>query len=195
MSSPDEKTGVILLAAGQGTRFGGGKLTADFRGRPLWEWAAEAADNVTFDQRILVIGPHSTITGRPGWRLVENTIAHRGMGTSIAAGIRALTDCDQVVVMLADMPLVSTTHILRILASRGVSFTRYSDGKAGCPAAFPQSDFDRLMSLTGDQGARILDLEDVALVGPVNEGELADIDEVYDLERLKSFYRGQIARV
>lgn len=61
MLSPELKTGVVLLAAGQGRRFGGGKLTAQFRGRPLWEWAAETAENANFSARVLVVGPKSPI--------------------------------------------------------------------------------------------------------------------------------------
>lgn len=184
--SSESKTGVVLLAAGQGKRFGGGKLTADFRGRPLWEWAAETAENANFSERLLVVGSDSPIGNRRGWRLIENLAAERGMGTSIAAGVRALTDCDRVVVMLADMPLVSPTHLGRLVASQGVAFTQYHDGKAGCPAVFPRLVFPQLASLTRDRGARSLDLADVELIAPIDERELADVDWAYDIERLNS---------
>lgn len=186
MRSSELKTGVVLLAAGQGKRFGGGKLTAIFRGRPLWEWAAETAENIDFDERIVVIGPDSPIRSRPKWKLVENQIADRGMGTSIAAGIRALADCERVVIMLADMPLVSHTHIGRLLAAQGVASTRYPDGSAGCPAVFPRSVFPQLETLKADRGARSLNLGNTELIAPPQEQQLADVDEVRDLQRLRS---------
>ena len=184
MKPPEVNTGVVLLAAGQGKRFGGGKLVADFRGRPLWTWAADTVDGFEFSERLLVIGPDNPIGSRPGWTLVENRIAEQGMGTSIAAGVRALTDCDRVIIMLADMPLVSRTHLDRMLAVQRAAFTRYHDGKAGCPAIFPRSIFPLLKSLTGDRGARSLDLNEAEVIPPPDERELADVDEVCDLRRL-----------
>ena len=72
---------------------------------------------------------------------VENQFAEQGMGTSIAAGVRALTDCDRVIIMLADMPLVSLTHLDRLIATQGVAFTRYPDDSAGCPVIFSEIGF------------------------------------------------------
>ena len=184
MPPSEIETGVVLLAAGQGKRFGGGKLTADFRGRSLWEWAAETAENIDFSQRLVVVGPNSPIKGRPGWRLVENPLAEHGMGTSIAAGVRALADCDRVIILLADMPLVSRTHLGRLFEAQGLAFTRYPDGTAGCPAIFPRSVFPRLESIAGDRGARSLDLGDAELIAPLHDQELADVDKASDLERL-----------
>ena len=186
MPLPELKTGVVLLAAGQGRRFGGGKLTVEFRGRPLWEWAAETAESIDFSERVLVIGPKSSIQSRPTWRLVKNPVAEQGMGTSIAAGVRALTDCDRAMIMLADMPLVSRTHLNRLCALHGLAFTKYPDGIAGCPAIFPCSAFAILQTLAGDRGARSLDLKDTELIPPPHERELADVDEVCDLRRLES---------
>ena len=182
------KTGVVLLAAGQGIRFGGGKLTAEFRGRPLWEWAAETAEAVDVSERLLVVGCNSPLA-RPGWRRIENPAAEQGMGTSIAAGVSALGHCARAIIVLADMPLVSPAHLGRLLASRGAAFTRYRDGKGGCPAIFPRRFFPQLLSLSGDRGARSLDLTDMELLAPGHEFELADVDEARDLEQLNSSLR------
>ena len=191
MPSPDAKTGVVLLAAGQGKRFGGDKLTAGFRGRPLWEWAAETAETIPFSERVLVIAPDSPIIGRPGWTLIENPVAPEGMGTSIAAGMCALTDCDRAIVMAADMPLVTRDHLGRLLAAHGVTFTRYPDGTAGCPAIFPRSVFPRLQSLDGDRGARSLHLAHTELIEPACGRELADVDTARDLDRLHLPFDGK----
>ena len=181
---PELKTGVVLLAAGQGKRFGGSKLMAEFHGRPLWERAAETAEAIDFIERIVVIGPDSPIKSRGGWMRVENQLAENGMGTSIAAGVCALADCDQVIIMLADMPLVSGAHLDRLIETKGMAFTRYPDGSAGCPAIFPRSTFKKLEGLTGEQGARSLDLGEPILVSPPDWRELADVDTVRDLEIL-----------
>lgn len=186
MRSPEPGTGVVLLAAGQGKRFGGGKLIADFRGRPLWEWAAEAAENIDFGERLVIVGKDNPIGQRPGWTQIDNPAAERGMGTSIAAGVAALKKSHRAVIMLADMPLVSPSHLNQLVASEGVAFTRYSDGSPGCPAAFPSSAFPQLALLTGNEGARSLGFTDVTLVSPRHERELADIDTVCELQRIGS---------
>ena len=176
---------MVMLAAGQAKRFGGGKLTAEFHGRPLWERAAETAEAIDFSERVLVIEPNSPIGSRLGWVQVENQFAKQGMGTSIAAGVRALTDCDRVIIMLADMPLVSRSHLDRRIAAQGVGFTRYPDGSAGCPAIFPRLVFPLLESLDGDRGARSLDLGGAELIAPSQKRQLTDIDEFGDLQRLR----------
>lgn len=173
-----------MLAAGRATRFGGDKLTADFRGRPLWEWAASTAENIDFNERVLVVAANSQLKGRAKWRMVENPLSEQGMGTSIAAGVRALTDCDRAIVMLADMPLVSRPHLVRLLAAKGVAFTSYPDGTTGCPAIFPGSAFERLEGLTGEKGARSLEFDEPDRIPPSQFRELADVDTVRDLAKL-----------
>ena len=186
MAPAKVKTGVVLLAAGLGTRFGGGKLIAEFRGVPLWQWAAQTAESIDFSERLLVVGPNSPIKGRMRWRLVENPLAERGMGTSIAAGVSALTDCDRVLIVLADMPLVSPAHLRRLTAAQGAAFTLYPDGTAGCPAIFPRAVFPLLETLTEDRGARSLDLGDAEMIPPPHQNELCDVDDPRDLDRLNS---------
>ena len=184
MPSHELKTGVMLLAAGQGKRFGGGKLTAEFRGRPLWEWAAEASENARFTERVMVVGMEGSIKARRGWRTIKNPAAAEGMGTSIAAAIRVLTDCEYVVVVLADMPFISSTLLGRLAATQKVAFSRYGDGNAGCPAGFPREVFPLLASLTGDRGAKSLNFANVELIDPLHQTELVDIDTAEDLKRL-----------
>lgn len=89
-------------------------------------------------------------------------------------------------IMLADMPLVSRSHLDRLIAAQGVGFTRYPDGSAGCPAIFPRSVFPLLETLDGDRGARSLNLADAELIAPSQKRQLTDIDEFSDLQRLRS---------
>lgn len=180
----EKKTAVVLLAAGRGVRFGGGKLTVDFRGRPLWEWAAEAAEAIDFAERIFVVAPGSALRARSGWLQIENPDAATGMGSSIAAGVTAISACEQVVIMLADMPFVTPIHLERLLCASGAAFSSYEGGRPGCPAVFPRSTFAQLKGLTGEQGARSLELGEISLISPSDGRELADIDTVRDLGKL-----------
>ena len=184
MTRIDPGTGVILLAAGRSRRFGGDKLTAPFKGKPLWSWAADAAREAGLSDRYLVTGPHSSIVAAEGWQIVVNAQADKGMGTSIAAGLEAAAaTCDRLVVILADMPLVTPDHLRRLANADGTVFTRYDEAGFGCPAAFPRSAFEKLRTLRADRGARAIRLNDATTIDPDEGTSLVDIDTAQDLSR------------
>lgn len=178
---PDRTVAFVLLAAGRSERFGGDKLISPYKGKPLWRWAADAAERAGFHERFLVIGGHSSVRGPAGWVEVLNTAAAEGMGTSIAAGVTAAMQHDRVVIGLADMPMMSAAHLRRIASGRGAVFTGYDDGGAGCPAGFERETFAELQSLEGDRGARALDLPNSSIIEPDDQHLLFDVDAREDL--------------
>lgn len=184
MLPSDADIGVLLLAAGRSSRFGQDKLVAPFRGRPLWEWSAIAAEEAGFANRFLVVSQATALSTREGWRMVENPDAHDGMGTSIATGVRAASACSRLVIALADMPLVPPAHLVKLAEGQGSIFTRYDGEAYGCPAAFPASAFPKLAALTGESGARSLDLPDATILEPADTRLLCDIDTRPQLDRL-----------
>ena len=42
----DALLGCVIMASGEGRRFGGSKLMADFGGRPMLEWVLDAAEGI-----------------------------------------------------------------------------------------------------------------------------------------------------
>ncbi|WP_128892082.1 NTP transferase domain-containing protein [Erythrobacter sp. HKB08] len=177
----EEGIAFVLLAAGRSERFGGDKLVAPFKGRPLWQWAVDAAEEAGFVERYFVVGPHSSLEAPAGWQEVVSLDAAQGMGRSIAAGVRAASHHHRVVIGLADMPMVTAEHLRRVASGTGTSFTRQKDGKPGCPAAFGPESFEKLIALKGDRGARSLDLQDFAVIEPENPGVLFDVDTREDI--------------
>ena len=180
----DAKTGLILLAAGRASRFGGEKMAARFNGRPLVHWAIDAAEEAGFTRKALIVRERASIAAPGGWQTIANPHADEGQSTSIKAGVQAFRDCERIVVMLGDMPFVTADHLHRLAAARGTVFTRYPGRRRGSPAAFPASTFGALLTLNGDRGAASLGFEDASDIAPANPQMLADIDTAADIERL-----------
>jgi molybdenum cofactor cytidylyltransferase len=152
----------LLLAAGRSSRFGGDKLLALLGSRSVLYWSAAAIAREV-DALFVVVPPGSparvqALTGIPA-TLVEHASRDEGMASSIRAGVAALPDdVDAVVIALADQPLVSP-QVVRALCARWRStptsavVPRYRDGD-GHPVLFDRACFGALSALEGDRGAR-----------------------------------------
>lgn len=179
-------TAAIVLAAGEGSRFAGGshKLTASFRGRPLWEWAVGAAVDAALDATFVVVGAVELPLG-DGLTVVRNPSWSRGQATSLQAGVAAAGAAghDAVVVGLADQPLVGA-GAWRAVADTSVPLAVATfEGERRPPVRIAESLWG-LLPLGGDEGARALMRERPELVTEVPcSGQPIDIDTVEDLER------------
>jgi molybdenum cofactor cytidylyltransferase len=189
----------LLLAAGRSARFGGDKLLAPLRGRPVLFWSA-AAIATEVDTLFLVVPPDSALRvealeGIPVV-VVEHAGCDAGLASSIRAGIAALpADAEAVVIALADQPLV-TPAVVRRLTERwrdgGVTAVapRYRDGR-GHPVLFGRLAFAALSALEGDAGARTLldSLGDEVAVVPVDGTRPVDVDTPEALRALAAVWR------
>ena len=151
----------LLLAAGKSTRFGADKLTAKLDGKAVVRWSAETV--IHLDDVYVVIPPGADAVTQALARLdvtfVVNLARAEGMASSLRAGVAALPDeVEAVVVALGDQPLASA-EVTQALCARwregGVDAVApvYADGR-GHPVLFGRSCFAALMSLRGDVGAR-----------------------------------------
>lgn len=189
-----EDTVLVLLAAGQSTRFGdlGSKLEEEFLGRPLGLHVAVALESVPFKERVAVVD-HGRIDYAPhGFRLVKNEALDRGLSHSLCLGI----DCARangakaVLIALADMPRVTAAHIYRLFEASTDENTvvASSDGVSPKPPAlFGSARFDELMRMEGDTGARDLVRGGRHVV--TAPAELLDIDTPEELEHLRKLVR------
>jgi molybdenum cofactor cytidylyltransferase len=180
----------LVLAAGEGTRFGGPKQLAELDGRPLLEHALEAIS--ALERVVLVLGAHADEIrsevdfGRAVPVVCENW--REGQAASLRAGVAALGPVDAVVVTLGDQPRITPEVIALALdhfdGSRPVR-TTYG-GAPGHPVVLPGWMIPKVMELEGDRGARLL-LEEAGTL-EVEAGHLAsaaDVDTPEDLEVLR----------
>jgi len=182
---------IALLAAGGATRFGGGKLDADCAGKPLGRWALEMALALPHERLAVVVSDPVPAFAR-GCELLVNNRAAEGLGTSASLAARWADGCDALLIVLADMPLVSTETLRRLAAVRGPAAVSHGGGKPGAPACFPAALFPALSMLTGDSGAAqvLRGLADVVLIETPAE-ELLDVDRPEDLADVEVFLRAR----
>lgn len=190
----------IVLAAGSGRRFGGGKLLAAWRGAPLVAGAVKSALATPSDMVVVVIGTDpgpvwdaclAAAQGPDRRRLRRiHAVDHaEGMGASLRAGAAALDPgLKGVFVFLGDMPDIPPDifdPLIRALEAGAPAAAPEHDGRRGHPVLFSGRLIPELALARGDSGARDL-LEGLgdrlALAPCMNPGVLFDVDRPEDLD-------------
>ncbi len=184
----------IVLAAGSGSRFGGGKLVSDFGGAPLIEGALAAAFAAPARCVTVVLGAddrveEAALAFARRWgesrrlNLVYAADHAQGLSASLRAGLKAVDDCRGAFIFLGDMPRIPH-DLLDALADAldqgAAAAAPVVNGRRGHPALISAELFEALRGLSGDQGARaILDGlgERLALIPTEDEGVLFDVDQ------------------
>ena len=177
----------LVLAAGEGSRFAGPghKLTAVFRGRPLWTWSVSAALDAGLDATYVVTGAVALEPDDPVI-IVRNPAWAAGQATSLAVGVDAVKagGHDVVVVGLADQPLVGPEAWRTVAATDATPIAVATfDGERRPPVRL-SAEVWSLLPRTGDEGARMLLRGRPDLVTEVPcSGQPVDIDTLEDLEQ------------
>jgi CTP:molybdopterin cytidylyltransferase MocA len=188
----------VLLAAGQGSRFGRPKALVELDGRTLAERGVTMLRAGGADPILIVTGAARVDLGPDHQaRIVYNGEWRTGMGSSLRAALRALTEPEvglevgAAVVALADQPLVGAEAVGRLIAAyqagAGVAVAAYG-GKPRNPVLLAREHWPEVIAAaTGDQGARAFlhaRPELVMLVECGDTGRPDDIDTPADLERI-----------
>lgn len=187
----------LVLAAGAGSRFGGGKLTAPWRGRPMIEAALAAAYAAPAKGVTLVSGADPLVeqvarafAGDRPLSLVRAGDWSQGLSASLKAGVASLPKgCTGVLVFLGDMPRVPhwvLAPLAAALADGAPAAVPVFGGEIGHPAALSAGLFEQILTLEGDRGARgLLERLGPALVRieAPDDGVLFDVDRPSDLDQ------------
>ncbi len=188
------KLGCVIMAAGSASRFGANKLLADFMGKPLYLWTLDAAAGSSFFRTVVVTGyePICMAARERGFLAVENRQPEQGVSCTIGLGLAALPECDGVLFLTADQPLLTakTLDALRVafLENPQQIIAASHEGKRGNPCLFPKDLFPALLALEGDTGGSRVIRENahrVTLV-EVRPEELWDCDTPQALQLLES---------
>lgn len=207
MKTPQPRIAAVVLAAGLSRRMGstnklllsvGGDSAETLVGRAVQTALASKAAPV-----LVVVGHDAPairrIVGDSAVQIVENDAYEAGLGTSLAAGLRALTGAavDGALVLLADMPQVTPDDLNALIdaftedagtddADRPICLPVHQ-GRHGNPALIPVDLFGDLQTLSGDSGAKKVLLAHPERIKevPASSGVLKDIDTPEDVEKFR----------
>ncbi len=180
----------IILAAGQSRRMGSvNKLLADIDGKPMVQRTTDAVLKSRAEPVVVVTGHqaaqvHAVLDDRPV-RFADSQDFAAGLSASLQAGLAAVPEeCDGVLVVLGDMPLVSAPQLDKLIAAlnplegRAICVPTWQ-GKRGNPVLWARRFFAEMMSVAGDVGARHLIGENMDVVAevPMDDANiLVDVD-------------------
>ena len=196
----------VLLAAGEGSRFGQPKALVELNGQTLAERGVNLLRSGGADPILVVVG--ATPVELDGTHTVYNPQWRTGMGSSLRAALQALVgsaeagsaeagtgsdagvatgtgfgrDVGAVVVALADQPLVGAEAVARLIAAyrdgATVAVAAY-DGQARNPVLLARECWAEVIAMaTGDQGARTFLRARPDLVTVVECGDTGRPDDI-----------------
>jgi molybdenum cofactor cytidylyltransferase len=192
----DGRVAGLVLAAGSSSRLGANKLLIDLGRETIVHRAARRALEAGLAPVIVVLGFEAdrvaeALRGVEVMQVVNPDHAG-GMAGSMQAGLgRVPTDCEAAVVILADMPLVTSAMSAGLVARfrRGpepLVISRYGEVLAP-PTLYARALFPTLGAV-GEGGGRLVvrDHRDEAAAMDWPPPLLADLDRPEDVERLRS---------
>ena len=178
-------TTAVVLAAGEGRRFGAAKQLAMVRGRPLLSHAVGAARGARLDRVVVVLGARADAVRAAvdlgGVEIVVCEDWADGLSASLRCGLRAAAASDEIVILLGDQPGVGAEAVRRVRAAPGDAARATYDGVPGHPVVLRRAMLARAGELAGDAGFRDL-LGGATRVECGDLGDPRDVDTPADLD-------------
>lgn len=190
----------LILAAGAAERMGKPKQLMRVGSGSMITMVISAARAAGMDDLVVVTGFHEAEVVKEvneSARLAHNPDASSGNMSSLLVGMDAVPEAECIVVLVSDMPLVSSEAINRLhtemhASGRSAGWVEYSDGR-GHPIALGASVYPAVRRLSGSKALwpffdSISDDEVVRIV--VDEQKPTDVNTVDDYERLMDQLEG-----
>lgn len=188
------KLGCVVMAAGNARRYGDNKLAAQLRGRSLILRALEAVPSEQFNA-VVVVTQYPEIMRLVKdfhFSAIRNEHPDYGISHTIKLGLTSLRDCDGVLFLVSDQPLLrreSVADLTQFWKTQPEKIAALAHGGVrGNPCIFPSRFFPELLELQEDHGGNTVirrHEEDLVLL-EVDEQELTDVDTPQAMEALKA---------
>ena len=194
LNAPFGRLGCVIMASGLGKRFGGNKLMADFRGKPMIQYALDATEGI-FERRVVVTRHREVeeLCRRQNIPVVFHSLPYRSdtvrLGLeSLEKGSGEVKGLEGCMFCPGDQPLLGreTVASLALCAASEKKFIwRASwNGMEGSPVLFPAWAFPELLNLPGGKGGGFVaekHREQVRTAAAGSRWELQDVDCPEDL--------------
>lgn len=161
----NSKIHALILAAGQSRRMGEtNKLLLPYGSQSVICHVVEQV-RASVMENITVVTGHEDAQIRAALKdgnltFTHNENYHQGLSGSLKVGINSLPDnCDAVMVILGDMPRISTALLNKMIKAYSRTGPRpilipTCENKRGNPLIWHQSYFEEFKTLSGDRGAK-----------------------------------------
>ena len=188
----------ILLAAGESKRFGNkNKLLEIINGKPMINHILDTLFKIFDPKELIIIVGHEhriirNLIFNKNIKILENLDYKRGIGTSIALGVKHLeTDIDGVMIIPADMPYINSKDLINLekkfmeLNCEKVVMPEHNS-RIGNPVILPRIYFNILKNLKDDFGARSLIRKKDIITFKTGFGTIFDIDTSDEIVKPKT---------
>jgi molybdenum cofactor cytidylyltransferase len=156
----ENKTAIIILAAGNSSRLGKPKQLLHYKGKTLLRHTADEASSVTAKVIVVTGAEDSQITEQiAGFHHLPNEHWAEGMASSLKTGLhetlQLFPETEQFIFTVCDQPFISAAVFNALIEKKNTSpkgiiaLCRY----AGCPGAFQQFICKRIIQLKRSGGS------------------------------------------
>ncbi|WP_294303084.1 nucleotidyltransferase family protein [uncultured Chryseobacterium sp.] len=161
----ENKTAIIILAAGNSSRLGEPKQLLHYQGKTLLRHTADEALLIT-EKVVVVTGEeHPQITEQiTGLHHIRNENWSGGMASSLKVGLEETLQCfpetEQIIFTVCDQPFITASVFKALIdkkntSPKGIVASAYAD-TLGVPVLFSSAYTQKLLNLNGQEGARKL---------------------------------------
>lgn len=186
--------GCIIMASGTGTRFGGNKLLAPFRGKHLIENILDTVSQLNFAKTAVITRSQEVQSICAKRQLNSLLHTYPGQNDTVRLGLKEVYAPDTLgyIFCVGDQPLLSQQTLQKLCAAflqePQYIYRTIHNNKPGNPVIFPKKYAAELMQLPQDQGGSYLTKkypEQVRLIPVQDAYELYDVDTAEDLQHLE----------
>ncbi|HEY4060968.1 MAG TPA: nucleotidyltransferase family protein [Puia sp.] len=162
------RVGVIILAAGNSSRLGRPKQLLPYRGKILLMHVVYEALAAELRPVVVVTGAYraevEAVLPSASVSIVYNEDWEKGMASGIVAGLTNLRSLqanpEAVIITVCDQPYISAALLLELTvrfdtSGKGIVGCGYADS-VGTPVLFGRAYYERLLALSGSDGAKKL---------------------------------------
>ena len=190
LDDPFGDIGCVIMASGMGKRFGGNKLTADFRGEPMLCRVLDATQGI-FRRRVVVTRHRDVaeLCEEQGIEVILHDLPLRS--DTVRLGVENMEGLQRCIFCAADQPLLRRETVQALALACGNEpeyiWRTACEGTPGNPVVFPAWTFEQLRQLPeGKGGSAVIKKypERLRAVNVRDENELKDVDTPEDLQEL-----------